>query len=164
VKRLSSCLFSSLLFVCSLGCGDKGTKELREFAQVEAAIGMVAGASTFERDIRLEQLEAIEVSSKRVTALQQMCATAYRSFNKAAALLESARQRTEAVEKQVKILTAQKAAGKELSKEEETRILEMSATAAESLKSVTKELDLAEERVAACQAKRGALRRELSNR
>ena len=125
---------------------------------------MVAGASTFDRAIRLEQLDKIRVSSPSVSELQKMCSAAYRSFDRAAGLLESARQRTQAVENQVRTLQAKKATAGTLTAEEESHVLEMSKIAAETLKSVTKELDAAEEKVAACQAKRTELRRKLTSR
>jgi len=164
VKRSRNSLRIIFLLPVLIACGDNGTKELREFAKIEAAIGMVAGASTFDRNIRLEQLEKISITSKTVRELQQMCADAYRSFNRAAALLEAARQRTQAVEETVKDLKTKKETVGALTEEEASRVREMSRTATESLKSVTKELDAAEEKVAACQAKRSALRAKLSNR
>ena len=153
-----------LLAILLLGCGNNGANELREFAQVEAAIGLVAGASSFERLERLEQLDHIHVNSKRVTDLQKMCGDAYRAFNKSASLLETARQKTESVEKEVTRLKGQKASGATISTEEELRILEMSKNAALTLKSVTAELDSAEEKVAACQAKRQELRHLMADR
>ncbi len=145
-------------------CGDEGARELREFAQVESAIGLVAGASSFERGIRLEQLEKIGVTFKRVRDLKRTCLLAYRSFSKASALLESARQRTAQVEAEVKILRAKKEAGGMLSKAQESRVLALSRSATDTLKSVTKELDEAEAKVVGCQAKRQALRHIMSNR
>jgi hypothetical protein len=164
VKPLENRLVFLGVVLLLAGCGKEGARELREFAKVESAIGLVAGASSFERGVRLEQLEKIEVSSKRVLDLKQSCLLAYRAFSRASHLLESARQRTTQVEAEVKTLRAKKEAGGTLTKEQELHVLEMSKAATETLKSVTKELDEAEVKVASCQAKRQALRHIMSSR
>ena len=163
MTRLRNSLLVGAVLIC-VGCGDKGAKEFREYAKVESAIGLVANASAFERGPRLEQLEKIAVTSARVQGLKQSCLLAYQSFAEASSLLESARQHTAKVEAEVKILRARKEAGGSLSEAEEQRVLEMSKSAADSLKSVTKALDAAEVKVAACQAKRQALRHLMENR
>ena len=163
MKHSRSSLFA-LSVLCCVNCSDKGAKEYREFARVESAIGLVAGASSFERVARLEQLEKIEAKSERVQDLKDSCLSAYHAFAEASALLQSARQRTSQVEAEVKMLRAKKEAGGALSEEEEARVLELSRSASDKLKSVTKALDAAEAKVAGCQAKRQAMRHLMENR
>ncbi len=159
-KLLVSIILAAFVWMC--GCTDKAAVERKEFARLEAAVGMVANASPEDRVIRLEQLEAVQVSAERIVQLKNTCVASYRAFEKASGLLEKARVQTSAAEAEVRSADRKKAENGSLSPEEERRILEVGKRAVDSLKSVTGEIDAAERLVAACAEARNHLRFELS--
>ena len=76
-------------------------------------------------------------------------------------MLTTAKIETAKVESDIAEAREKKAMGETLSPAEEQRLRESGARAASSISKVTKELDLAEGYVAACEKKRLALKAEL---
>ena len=154
---LCACSFATQIF----GCISETSKERRELRELEAVIGLLANAPAPDRAVRLEQLDGLKVQTERISGLKRLCVSAYRSFERASSMLTTAKIETAKVESDIAEAREKKAMGETLSPAEEQRLRESGARAASSISKVTKELDLAEGYVAACEKKRQALKAEL---
>jgi hypothetical protein len=161
VKRCRNSLLV-LGIVALSGCG--ASKERRELEKLEAAIGMIASAAPEDRSIRLEQLQNLRVETEKVKDLKELCLSSYTVFDKASSLLAKAKKSTGTIEAEIEKAKQKQASGQNLAPEEEQRLLLMSARAAVSIESVTKELNRAEALVASCEKKRLSLRIEIMSK
>ena len=154
----------ALVFAWHLvGCGSDIAKEQREFRSLEAAIGLIDSAGPDDRAARLEQLEALSVETERVAALKRLCVSSYQSFDRASRLLMAAKKETADVAREIEKAVEKKKTTGELTGEAAKRLKSMEARATATVRKVTKELDLAEGYVAACESKRKALRTVLTS-
>ncbi len=153
-------LVFSVLFL--LACTNNDAREFREFQNVDASVGLAAGAGVADRKIRLEQLEAIPVITPRIAEFKNTCLFAYQAFDNAAKLLLETRQKTAAAEAEVKKAELKKNTGEIISALEEARIVELGNSAVSSLKSASEQLDNADHLVKQCEELRIRLRRTLS--
>ena len=153
-----------LLLILAAGCSNDAAEERREFQALEAAVGMVANAPPEDRGIRLEQLEGVSVRFERTGELKRICVSAYQAFEKASALMETARKSTAAAEAKVAEADQKRIGGVALTAAEETELVALGKKAAEALSEMTGELESAEKLVAACQEERNHLRFEMAGR
>ena len=159
ISRFLVCCFLPGIAL-AFGCQDNA-KELRELDEVESALGILSDAPDEEREIRLEQLAAINVSTPRIKELKKLCIESYHTFFEASSLLEVARQQTVTIENEIETARQQAANTGGLLPDDEVRLGTLANKAATSLKQVTNKLDRAEALVTACDKKRKSLRAEL---
>jgi hypothetical protein len=133
-------------------------KELKEFAVLERTLNTLAAAPAEDREIRLKELEQIEVGGERLRTLKQTCLESYRSFIEAMRLLDQARAETMKTEAAVAEVRAGGSDGGPLTESQRERIMGMSEKAASSLGAVNESLDKAEKLVDSCDKARAAMR------
>jgi vacuolar-type H+-ATPase subunit I/STV1 len=133
-------------------------EELKQFNALERALDTLATAPAEDREIRLKEVEQIEVGTKRLKELKEICVGSYRSFIEAVRLLDEARAQTLKTESAVAEARSDKQDGGAVSESQRARLKEMSEKAASSLSAVNQSLDRAEKLVDSCEKARTAQR------
>ncbi len=146
---------SLLLLVAVAGCSGSGSGEQREHEELECALVAFSEAAPEERELRLEEVRRLDLTSTRVREVRQTCLAAYEAFFSAMARLEDVKDRAAEVEAEsTRVRTGVPAEG--------DRLFRMQEAALDGTRAVTEALDRAETLVDECSRCRAALAVDLA--